>query len=466
MDTQLLTTGSQPGHFYRIWDKCAFATLIFLIFWAPLPFGSNVLWGKMLLCLLCYTCAIFKLLDQLSHSDERITLGRQGWLAFGALLTAQIYVALQWSLTRWSSIQMSIDPMATEVQLLLGLAFCCVFYTTATALHSRRRLNFLVSAIVLSGIFQAAYGSVMTLSGLEYSFVIKKDYYLGLATGTFINRNHLAGYLCLTLACGIGAMISAFKPTDNTTIKQFAGAFFEGLVTGKGALRVGLILMVVALVLTRSRMGNTAFFVGLSIAGALIFLVSSVSKKTIFGFLVSIVVVDILVIGTVFDLQELSQRIQSTNFAEEERSSIFLLALPLVLDNWAFGTGAGTFYTSFAAYRDGLSGLEFYDHAHNSYIEFSSERGLIGLLPLLIFLGVTGWRVAQVMKNGDLYQRGVGFILIMSTAAMLMHAMVDFNLQIPAYPLTLICIYALVFSPALNRVKSRRHQRRRKNVRS
>jgi len=79
---------------------------------------------------------------------------------------------------------------------------------TLLIVNTPSRLRWIALALVLSGLFQASYGSLMTLSGLEYGFFHEKIHNRGLATGTFINRNHLAGYLVMCLSVGIGLLIA------------------------------------------------------------------------------------------------------------------------------------------------------------------------------------------------------------------------------------------------------------------
>jgi len=56
--------------------------------------------------------------------------------------------------------------------------------------------------LLLSGTFQAVFGTLGAISeGTS-------------ASGTFINRNHLAGYLEMTLAVGIGLLIADFSGSE------------------------------------------------------------------------------------------------------------------------------------------------------------------------------------------------------------------------------------------------------------
>lgn len=447
------TSSRNPASHQKLPHRAAFGFLLGLVFWAPLPFASNVLWSEMLLALACFVLALMVVVVDLKNNAATLPL-KPARLPLMLLLLAQGYLLLQVLVAAIPQIGFvgSLEPMATKIQLLSGLAICSVFYVTVKTVTTEKRTKWLLATIVLSGIFQASYGTLMTLSGLEYSFFIEKNTYRGVATGTFINRNHLAGYLVLCLACGIGMMISGFKRQHYRGIKDFFRSFVDAIVSGKGALRIGLVVMVIGLVLSRSRMGNSSFFIGLALAGLGVLIYSRVSKKTIGIFLVSILVIDALIISSFFNLNELAQRLENTSTETENRDEIFQLSIPMLKDNPVFGTGAGTFYTNYPAYRDESAGSGFYMHAHNDYVEFLSERGVLGCLPLLAFFLVVFVQGLRLMRSKSMQRRGLAFTILMSCIAIALHSTVDFNLQMPAYAFTLAVVWALAFcKPNLRR---------------
>ena len=122
---------------------------------------------------------------------------------------------------------------------------------------------------MFSGTFQAAYGAFMVLSGLELGFFVEKYVGQGVATGTFVNRNHLAGYLVMCLSAGIGLLLSQLATNSAHNWKDRLRRWLRLLLSSKIRLRIYLAIMVIALVLTRARMGNVAFFTALGVAGAL-----------------------------------------------------------------------------------------------------------------------------------------------------------------------------------------------------
>src|SRR5690606_19224321 len=114
------------------------------------------------------------------------------------------------------------------------------------------------AVLTVSGTLQAFYGTFMTLSGTEWLLSGPKEHYRGVVTGTFVNRNHLAGYLELTISCAIGLML-ALRDGKPFTWRSLV----ELLLSAKLRLRLALVIMVIALVMSQSRMGNTAFVAAL-----------------------------------------------------------------------------------------------------------------------------------------------------------------------------------------------------------
>src|SRR5258708_37544066 len=79
----------------------------------------------------------------------------------------------------------------------------------------------LVFALVSLGVFEALYGLIQYLTGWQQIFAYVKKYYLEEATGTYINRNHFAGFLEMTLPF---AMVLALRWTHLLSRNTSGGA--------------------------------------------------------------------------------------------------------------------------------------------------------------------------------------------------------------------------------------------------
>ena len=357
---------------------------------------------------------------------------------------------------------LSLDPHATLGFLLKSVAWSAAFALTLLLVDRRERLELLLQTLVICGMLQALYGSLMVLSGLEYGFLTKKVYNLGIATGTYVNRNHLAGYLNLCLAAGIGLMIARLGGDTVHTWRQRLRSLARLLLGEKARLRIYLIVMVIGLVLTRSRMGNTAFFAGTLIVGALGLLLMRGAPRSTMLFLASLVVLDLLIVGTWFGVDQVTQRIQQTEVTTnaenvlptEDRDEVDRAALPYLKDFPLTGSGGGTFYVVFPSYHtEKLIG--FYDFAHNDYVQIAAETGAVGLLLCAtVVLGALWQALVAMRRRHDPLMRGTAFGVAMAICWLLIHSTVDFNAQMPATSLTISVVLALAWIASGLRQKS------------
>jgi O-antigen ligase len=339
---------------------------------------------------------------------------------------------------------LAIDPYTAVAAWLRTLAYALVFLLTLGLVDGRRRVRLLGYTLVYSALVQAAYGSLVTLSGLEYGFFYEKFSYRGTATGTFVNRNHLAEYLVMCLAVGIGLLIADLGgETGPRSTRQRLRGLVRLLFSRKMRLRLYLAAMVIALVLTRSRMGNTAFFASLTVAGLVALALWRHATRATVVLLTSLVIVDLFIVGAWFGADKVVERLEQTSLAGEERVEVTEYGFNLWRDYPWMGTGAGSFYAAFPRYR-GHDVTAIYHHAHNDYIQFLAEYGVIGMALLgALVLASLGAAVLALHRCRDPLMRGMAFAATMGIVAMLIHSTVEFNLQIPASAATFMVILAL-----------------------
>ncbi|MBU2964358.1 O-antigen ligase family protein [Amphritea atlantica] len=425
------------------YDNWLFIAFLLLLIWIPLPLGSNKPWAISILC--CWALSLGAIWLSL-YSLNKVFINnsiKQSVYIIGLLFTAPLMALIQGISPTDLSIS-SIDADKTLQEGLLGFSFILIFCLTLLLANSTKRIKILAYTLILSGLFQAVYGSMMTLTGTEYSFFIPKEYYKNLATGTFINRNHLAGYLVLTLSVGIGIMVSTLTTQSTQSWRERFRLIITTLLGPKARLRIMLIIMVAGLVMTHSRMGNSSFFISLAITGIIALILSKHSTRSTMILISSLIVIDIFVMGTFFGVEKVADRLQNTSEEHETRDEVNRYTLDAIQDNLLTGSGAGTYYTNFPKYRQYDVGKRFYDHAHNDYFEFASEYGVVVtaclLLAVLLVLLST---LKALRKRKKPLMRGIAFSATMAIIALAIHSTVDFNLQIPSNAATFMVILAL-----------------------
>lgn len=340
-------------------------------------------------------------------------------------------------------IALTLDSQATLFYLLKGLMLTAAFFLVLALVNSAGRVKLLLQVLVLAGTLQALYGSLMVLSGLELGFFVEKYASRGSASGTFVNRNHLAGFLVMCLSAGTGLLLSQLARSGAGSLRESLRRALALLLSPKIRLRIYLAIMVIGLVLTRSRMGNISFFIGLSVAGVAALASGRHFSWRIALFLASLFIVDVMILGKWFGFEKLALRLQETDIASEQRLWSNEYTVDMVAEFPLTGSGGGSFYGVFPNYQTAV--LEGYHaHAHNDYLEFAADLGIPAALMAASFFLLCvwhGWRV-QCTRHSALF-RGVGFAVIMTCSWAALHSMTDFNLQIPANALLFVTLLAL-----------------------
>jgi putative inorganic carbon (hco3(-)) transporter len=416
----------------------AFWLLATILFALPWPLGANRDW------IWPWFATAFGTLAALVFGGA--AAGR--WTLSPAFARARVVVALAvgwFALTVlvawWPGEGGPLDRAAASDAALLTGMHIAVLLLTLALVDSTRRLRRLVAVLFAAGAAQAIYGSFMTLSGLELGFLAHKTINVGLATGTYVNRNHLAGLLAMTGGIGAGLLVAQLGGSRAESWRARARDLVALLLGPKAILRALLAALVVGLVLTQSRMGNVAFFVGLGVAGICAMVAMRPLPRTLALFLVSVVVIDLVVLGSWVGVERVATRLKETTIeapatpgatSDAERVDVARATLAMWRDRPLLGVGPGGFRTAFPGYKP-VSVQLFYDHAHNDWAQLLAERGIVGAVAWVL-LPISGFACAvrAMRRRRDPALRGAAFASIAALVALAVHGLADFNLQIPA----------------------------------
>jgi len=258
------------------------------------------------------------------------------------------------------------DPHATIEQLLKTAAYVSLFILTIALVNTEKRIKAVLNVLFYCGVFQAGYGALMTLTGIEHIFWMSKEAYIGRATGTFINRNHFANYLAICAAAGTALLLIDLSRNKVRGWKNILIGLLNFILSRKMLFRIGLTLIVVGIVLSRSRMGNTAFFISLISAGFIWMVFTRRVSRNAILLLTSLVVIDLWVVGNWFGFEEVQARIQNTSASSETRDDVVRDTLVYISQNPILGTGGGSYYSVYSYYKSpDVNG--YYDYTHNDY---------------------------------------------------------------------------------------------------
>ncbi len=430
-------------HPYHWTNSALFYYLLAVLAWAPLPLASNRDWSTKLLAGLLLTGLLCSLLLMLLRHLRVTPALRRAWPALLALLAVQAWVGIQLLLG------ISIEPTSTRLALLLGVALTAAFFLVLVLVDSRERILSIVGVMIACGVFQAFFASAAMMSDVEQFAFLDKTFDRSSASGTFINRNHLAGFLEMNLALGIGMLLAQLHRHPAASWRAFLRRTVDIVLSSKFRLRLYLAIMVVGLVLTRSRMGNTAFFASLLLCGVVGLSLQQRLTRNAVIFFVSLLLIDIVIVGNWFGVDEVVARLQNTTLDTENRDEVARDTIVMWRDHFWVGTGADTFFQAYV-YRGYMSADSlYYRHAENDYLEIGAGFGFIGfaLLGTAVLTSLRQALLAQ-RRRGSRVRQGLGFASMMGITSILIHSFADFNLHIPANSLWFVVLLAFAWVAA------------------
>lgn len=473
----------------KLFGFCSFGLLSALVV-APLPLGSARPWAISLLAIWLWLWLLVLVFGGLLKPATATWLPRlkAAALPLGLLAAYALLVAAQ--LAPWPHAwrvallplsiapgdtgpgALSLDAYATKRYLITTLTYLAAFVLVVALCSTQKRVTWLLGTIVASGVLQALIAVVLNWSGAEYQYFFYEFQQGGRANGTFPNPDHLAGYMELCLAAGLGLMMAQFTGAAGGPRRDWRARTLEAMqfvMSPKMLLRMMLVVMVIALVMTHSRMGNGAFFLAMLLAGAAVAVISPRLRRAALWLVLSMVIVDAVIIGQAVGLERVVERIQGTELGAapgseaaslegsaatvprqetiEQRLRTPIAALAMVKDAPWLGHGGGAFYAGFPMYKTPDVIPQFFSHAHNDYVEVAVDTGLPGLALWLAVGLATAWRALRLLRDNEpRLSRGVGVAAAVALFALGLHSVVDFNLQIPSNALTFTALLALVWA--------------------
>jgi putative inorganic carbon (HCO3(-)) transporter len=321
---------------------------------------------------------------------------------------------------------LSVSPPATAASVRTGAALALLLLVAFTVASSRG-LRVVAFALLLSAAFQGLYGTLVLASGHARIWDVPKRAYLDCATGTFVNRNHFAGFLAGALPAGLALTAASLRHS----LREGGRRRWTGLFSRRGstALFLGLLVVlgVTGLLLSYSRAGIA---LGLAAAGLTVLaggsrgLPARLAGATL---VLGLALVPLMQIGA----ERMAQRYARADddlTGPGGRARVWSDTLGMAAAFPLLGTGFGTFAEAYPLFRSPDVRLR-YDHAHNDLVQALAEGGAAAALLLALLAIPVAARLVPAM-TGALGTLATG--MAAGLAAMLLHALVDFNFHIPS----------------------------------
>ena len=318
------------------------------------------------------------------------------------------------------SAPLSVMPPAALAQLFRILAYISVFLLIRELAWRFFRLRWaVVVPLLIIGALEAALGMIQCAA----------DWGNASAHGTYINRDHFAGLLEMLLPFAVMYGIAILRRTNARYTSPAWPATLACILFGIAAL------FLVGIIYSLSRMGFLVALSSLFVMATLTVGPALPSPRVRWVSLGAIALAVVLVFVFIPPGQLIARfaDLASTDkVSGDSQLHFWRETIPLIAAYPLFGCGLGGFESAFRKFQS-TDTLVRVDFAHNDYLQILAELGAIGFTILAVFAGGIAWKTGRaVLMEQDVDGRCLAIACAGSMVAILLHSIVDFNLQIPA----------------------------------
>lgn len=303
----------------------------------------------------------------------------------------------------------------------------------------------LLPVLIVLGLLSGVMGFVQAISPGDGPTYLYRITNFGASVGFFANRNHQAFMLAICPPMlAVLATSSLYNQSNKKITRIFCLAF--------------AVITIPLLSITGSRAG---ILIGISSIFVSIFIYqfdgkSKLDSKKTNSYLNTILFVLIVMLlalfSVIFARAEAVDRLFVTDASSELRFQFWPIALQAGYDYFPIGSGLGSFVSVFNIVENNNSIAHYYiNHAHNEYIEFFIEGGIIVififLLSLILFLKKIKLMIFSKIKSGTAYI--FEFLAIVLIVFFVFSSFVDYPLRVPFLAsVFMICVIWLVGKPS------------------
>lgn len=319
-------------------------------------------------------------------------------------------------------VQLAFGLTAYRYQTLSTAFLYCAYgllcFLVAQCLRRTSQVKTLTAAFSAYGFAMAMFALIQGISSKGKLYWVRTPAHGGWIYGPYVNHDHYAGLMEMLAPIPLVFALTHYARGPRKTMAAVAAAvmassiFLSGSRGGMAAFAVQIAVLAV-LASRKEKPGRTALAAG-------IFLVMVVGLLTWLG-------------GG-----ELAGRMASihsearTELAGGTRVAIDRDALKMFTYRPILGWGLGVFPTVYPQFRTFYTNF-FVNAAHNDYLQLLVEMGALGFTTMLWLLAVVYSRAVRKLGHWPSDTNGaVALAAMLGVTGILVHSLVDFNLQIPA----------------------------------
>lgn len=431
--------------------------LLAVLFLAPVPFGSNrpffwCLWATGLGAVLLWYClAVFRLRSSFRIPLSALRIATWLFALVGAVTLIQTlpvgrvfgdFAFLTRSGDVIYSASISLTPGDSWLSFLRWFSVGALFFLMLQVSVQNGRAQRLAKAIVAITSLHALYGLVALTQLGDTILFFEKQYYPGVLTGTFINRNSIATFLGIGAVMASALLFAGRAGSDNEPDQQPQGSSVHG---EKLWLAIALVLLLSAVLATQSRMGLAATFAGI---GTVLLLSWRASPLARMSALLAVPVLGglLLLYGS-----GVAERYLLVERAADTRGALYLQIIDMVTARPLLGYGAGSFEYAYPLFhQQPVSVDRVWEYAHSTYLGLWSDLGVVvGSIPVLIVTLILVAILRKRTNSGPM--RPETCAALGATVTVAIHSLVDFSLEIQAVAFLYTALLALGSAKAFYR---------------
>jgi O-antigen ligase len=446
--------------------------LIALLYFVTIFFGGAHLWVQSVLILAVLSLILGKLWVRFLKRDGSSTvqipvlfdsISISGilfliWVAFQLIPLPQKFLQILsphanaiWESTLTLGAEppfpISLYPYMTTNSFIFALTILLFYLLALYEIKGRKQIHAVILSLLVLGTLISLYALFQLASGQEFILWWEKTASLKVATGTFIDRNHLAGFLSMLICLGIGYIWALDKADgDRFRGRRSWHIGVEGWGKSIGVKRTILLLsvaiMMAALLATASRGGVLSLLAGIIFMVGLI-LARFIKNRNAYILILMLSVACIYV--SYVAVERVMERFQRFKPDFMGRIAIAQETYEIGKDFPHTGTGLGTFEFVFPMYqKTNIDTL--LDYAHNDWVQLFAETGWVGGFVIVGgFIWLMGSSIALWRKRQDPFSVGISLGGMGAVVSIAIHSLTEFNLHMPANDLVLALILALLY---------------------
>jgi O-antigen ligase len=421
--------------------------LLLLVVAGPLPYGGIMPAGAMRIELLCFAAGAVAVLANRGHAP----LPRLPLAALGAIAVVGILQLVPLPLSALESIspasaavyrdtnralelldqppvepRISIAPSETVRATLLIAGYTFAFIAGVYLTRRRWQRSTLLAVLLINALGHVFYAAIFQTDAPRMH-------------GTFVNANHFAGYLQISLAFAFALVWIQITRPEYRAPDEDSASRMERRLIGLAWRVLAWVAVAAGIGFTLSRLGITAAAISTVLALTLAIIHrrgrSYIRQGAIaLGVLTFGLVVVILTVRDLPIVRFLAADPRDPQY--DLRPRLWRIAIDAWTDFPHFGSGLGTFREAFRRSQPSdLNGLV--EQAHSDSLQLLVTGGWISLILAAVALFTFAAMLMRRWWNRRGYEAAYAEAAFVALIALLLHGIAEFNFSIPAIPATL-----------------------------